>query len=112
MRQGISIWASAAGRRIPGRHVRELEKSRLKQLTVPAGFLIGRALGEDVINQPTGELLAQANDVVTQEIIDKLFAAGIGAVKTIYTNDLDQGPYIADTLRLDPTPEPPEAPSE
>jgi len=98
-----------AGRRITGRHVRELEKSRLKQLTVPAGFLIGRALGEDVINQPTGELLAQANDVVTQEIIDKLFAAGIGAVKTIYTNDLDQGPYIADTLRLDPTREPLEA---
>jgi len=92
-----------ANRRISGRHVRELEKSKLKQLTIEPSFLIGRSLAEDVIHPQTGELLAQANDLVSKDLIDKLFEAGIGEVKTIYTNDLDQGSFISDTLRLDPT---------
>ncbi|MCR4347216.1 MAG: DNA-directed RNA polymerase subunit beta [Sulfuricaulis sp.] len=92
-----------ANRRISGRHVRELEKSKLKQLTIEASFLIGRSLAEDVIHPQTGELLAQANDLVSKDLIDKLLEAGIGLVKTIYTNDLDQGSFISDTLRLDPT---------
>src|SRR5690606_820242 len=92
-----------AGRRISGRHVRELEKARLKHLVVPASFLIGRALGEDVIDTRTGEVLAQANDVVTAELVEKMLAADIQTVRTIYTNELDRGSYISDTLRLDPT---------
>ena len=28
---------------------------------------------------------------------------GIHHFETIYTNDLDHGPYISDTLRVDPT---------
>ncbi|MDH3428115.1 MAG: DNA-directed RNA polymerase subunit beta, partial [Gemmatimonadota bacterium] len=92
-----------AGRRISGRHVRELEKSKLKQLTIEPSFLIGRSLAEDMIHPQTGELLAQANDLVSKDLIDKFFEAGIGQVKTIYTNDLDQGSFISDTLRLDST---------
>jgi DNA-directed RNA polymerase subunit beta len=92
-----------AGRRITGRHVRELEKARLKYLTVPAGFMIGRALAEDMVNTQTGELIASANDPVTQDILDKCLAAGIEVIKTIFTNDLDRGPFISDTLRLDPS---------
>ena len=91
-----------AERRISGRHVRDLEKSRLKNLTVPASFIIGRALAEDIIDPSTGELVAQANDLISQEIIDKCFEVGIASLKSIYTNDLDRGPYISDTLRLDP----------
>ena len=92
-----------AGRRITGRHVRALEQSRLKYLTVPATLLVGRALGEDVISASTGELIASANDPVTQDILDRCLAAGIESIKTIYTNELDRGPFISDTLRLDPT---------
>jgi DNA-directed RNA polymerase subunit beta len=92
-----------AGRRITGRHVRELEKARIKHLTVPAGFVIGRPLAEDQINTQTGELVASANDPITQDILDKLIAIGVESVKTIYTNDLDRGPFISDTLRLDPS---------
>ncbi len=92
-----------AGRRISGRHVRELEKARMKHLVVPPTFLAGRALGEDVINTETGELIAQANDVITQDLIEKLFKVGVETVKTIYTNELDRGSFVSDTLRLDPT---------
>lgn len=92
-----------AGRRISGRHVRELEKARLKHLVVPPTFLAGRALGEDVINTHTGELIAQANDVITQDLVEKLAKLGVETVKTIYTNELDRGSFVSDTLRLDAT---------
>ena len=92
-----------AGRRISGRHVRELEKARLKHLVVPPTFLAGRALGEDVVDTQTGEVLAQGNDVITQELVEKLLKANIQTVKTIYTNELDRGSFMSDTLRLDPT---------
>jgi DNA-directed RNA polymerase subunit beta len=92
-----------AGRRISGRHIRELEKAKLKHLTVPPSFIVGRSLAEDVINPATGELLAQSNDLISIDLLEKFFAIGIESVKTIYTNDLDQGSFISDTLRLDPS---------
>jgi len=92
-----------AGRRITARHVRELEKSRLKHLTVPETFLIGRSLAHDIVDKASGELLAQANDILSKDLIAKLTDAGIAEIKTLYTNELDRGPFISDTLRIDPT---------
>ncbi|MFB3044876.1 MAG: DNA-directed RNA polymerase subunit beta [Acidiferrobacterales bacterium] len=92
-----------AGRRISARHVRELERTRMKQLIVGPSALIDRALAEDVVDRATGELLAQANDVVTEELLAKFVEVGIAEVKTIHTNDLNRGPFISETLHLDPT---------
>jgi DNA-directed RNA polymerase subunit beta len=92
-----------AGRRITARHVRELDKLKLKHLDVPETFLFGRSLAEDYIDKATGEVIASANDVVVKELLDKLVAAGVTELKTLYTNDLDHGPYMSDTLRLDST---------
>ena len=92
-----------AGRRITARHIREMEKSRIKQLIVPMEFLLGRALAHDIIDTESGELIAEANEAITEELLEKLTAAGYKDVTTIYTNDLDCGPYISETLRLDPT---------
>jgi DNA-directed RNA polymerase subunit beta len=92
-----------AGRRITARHVRELDKAKLKHLVVPETYLAGRALAEDIIDTNTGEIVAQANDIITHDLIEKLVTLGVPAVKTLYTNELDRGPYISDTLRIDPT---------
>ncbi|MFQ5936297.1 MAG: DNA-directed RNA polymerase subunit beta, partial [Acidiferrobacterales bacterium] len=98
-----------AGRRISARHVREIEKTRMKHLTVARSLLVGRALADDVIDTTSGELIAHANDVVTEELAEKFLETGISEVKTIYTNDIDRGPYMSETLRLDLTHDPFEA---
>ncbi len=92
-----------AGRRITARHVKELEKAGLTDLEVPIDFLLGKALYRDVIDAETGELLATANDEVTNDLLDKLVKAGIKEIQTIFTNDLDRGSFISDTLRIDST---------
>ncbi len=92
-----------AGRRITARHVRELEKMKLKHLVVAASFLLGRSLAEDIVDQSSGEIIALANDIMSKDVLDKLLAAGVKQIKTLYTNDLDRGPFIAETLRIDST---------
>jgi len=92
-----------AGRRITARHIRDMEKSRIKHIFVPTDFLLGRSLAHDIIDTETGELLLEANTVITEEVLEKFESAGIRDINTIYTNDLDCGPFISETLRLDPT---------
>ncbi len=90
-----------AGRRITARHIRELEKAGVKNLEVPAEFLIGKALAKNIVDEQSGEIIANANDEITSELLDQLIKAGVKKFQTIYTNDLDNGPYISDTLRAD-----------
>jgi DNA-directed RNA polymerase subunit beta len=91
------------GRRITARHVKQLEDAGVKRLRVPREYVYGKVLAHDVVNTETGEILAKANEVLTALSVEKLIEAGIAEVQTLYTNDLDRGPYISDTLRVDPT---------
>ena len=95
----------AKDKRITVKHVRDMEAAGLKLLDVPEDFVLGRALAHNVIDKSTGELVAKANDEITEDLLIKLREAGINSVETIYTNDLDQGPYISQTLRIDETAE-------
>jgi len=91
------------GRRITARHVRQLEDAGVKRLPVPTEYLAGKVLAHDVFSKETGEVLAKVNEILTVATVAKLVDAGIEDVRTLYVNDLDRGPYISDTLRIDPT---------
>ncbi len=91
------------GRRVTARHVRQLEQKNVSRLEVPKEYLTGKVLAHDVFNTETGEILAKANEILTVAVVDKLIEAGIEQVRVLYVNDLDRGPYISDTLRIDPT---------
>ncbi len=92
-----------AGRRITARHIAQLEKAGIRRIEVPKEFIIGRALSRDIINAKTGELLAEANGEVTEQLLDELRENGIQDIETIATNDIDCGPFISETLRFDAT---------
>jgi DNA-directed RNA polymerase subunit beta len=92
-----------AGRRITAKHIRRLEQAGVTTLEVPDHFLVGEVVAHDVVDTSTGELLAGANSVITEEVLESFRAKGIGELRTLFTNDLDHGPYMADTLRIDPT---------
>jgi DNA-directed RNA polymerase subunit beta len=91
------------GRRITARHIRQLEKASVDKLQVPGTYLHGRALAKDVVNPKTGEILFECNTIIAADVLKKLTEAGVADFETIYTNDLDCGPFIADTLRSDPS---------
>lgn len=91
------------GRRISMRHVRMLEKAGVKELELPIDYLLGKVIAKPVVDKQSGDIIANANDEITVELLNSLRKAGIKTIETLYTNDLDRGPYISDTLRIDPT---------
>jgi DNA-directed RNA polymerase subunit beta len=91
------------GRRVTARHIRELDKAGVKTLVVPDDYLYGKILSHNIVDKETGELLASANEEITEELLEKLRDTGVKSIKTLFVNDLDRGPYISSTLRIDPT---------
>ena len=90
-------------RRITMRHVREIEQAKVKHLVVPIEYLQGKILAHDVVDESTGEVLASANEELTGQSVEKLVAAGVKKIETLFVNDLDRGAFISNTLRIDST---------
>src|SRR3990172_729087 len=90
-------------KRITVKYIRDLEAAGVKKIAVPDDYLLGRVLAHNVVDTETGEILGNANDEITEIMLAKLKEAEASSIQTIYTNDLDQGSYISQTLRIDET---------
>ena len=66
-------------------------------------YLIGKVLGAPIVDQNTGEVIANYGQQITMDLYNKIKTLGIKEVKTLHINDIECGPYIADTLAADPT---------
>ncbi len=91
------------GRRITAKHIREMNKAGLTEVEVPREYLTGKILGHNLIDQTTGELVANVNDEITPALIERCIDSGITKINTLFVNDLDNGPYISNAMRLDTT---------
>jgi DNA-directed RNA polymerase subunit beta len=89
------------GRRITAKHIRQLEKSGMDKLTVPQEYMHGKILAHNVIDSSTGELLASANDELTDPLLEKLRDNSVREISVLYTNELDHGPFMSNTLNID-----------
>jgi len=92
-----------AERRITVRHIRDIQKANLSEIAVPRSFVVGKILARDIVRMDTGELVAEANSEITDDLLNKLMVAKIETIETIFANDLDHGAYMSDTLRADST---------
>ena len=92
-----------SGRRITARHIRQLEKANVEVLSVPDEYLLGRRVAKAIIDTASGEVLLEANGEITEEVLHAFRDKGISTVETIYTNEIDCGPFISDTLAGDST---------
>ena len=92
-----------AGERVKAKHVRDLDKAGVQHLRVPGEYLVGKILAHDLRDPETGEQLAQANDELTPDKLEKIQASGIAEFQTLYVNEVNRGPYLSNTLRADPT---------
>src|SRR6186713_786317 len=93
----------AKDKRITVKHIRDMETAGIKRIEAPDDFILGRAIAHNVIASDSGEIIGNANDEVTETLLAKLRENKVGKVQTMFTNDLDQGPYVSQTLRADET---------
>ncbi len=91
------------GRRITALHIKALKKSGAKLLTVPEDYMMGKILSDNLVDEETGEVFANANDEITEELIALIRDKKVKQIKTIFTNEVDRGAFISNSLALDPT---------
>mgnify|MGYP000194373766 CR=1 FL=1 len=94
-----------ADKRVTMKHIRDLTKAGVSEVSIPDDFFNERVLAKNVIDEESGEVIANANDEITAETLTKFRAAGIKEFDILFTNELDRGAYISSTLRLDDTPD-------
>ena len=91
------------GERISARHIRKIESTKIKHLEYEQNSMEGLVLAKDIVDKTTGEILIGCNSIIDEEVLDILQTLGLKEVQTLYINDLESGPYMADTLRADST---------
>ena len=89
------------GKRINARHVRQMEASGLAKLSVPDEYLYERITAEDITLR-NGDVIP-ANTLLSHEVMVKLAEGGVKQFNILFTNDIDRGSFVADSLRADTT---------
>ncbi|MDR2365209.1 MAG: DNA-directed RNA polymerase subunit beta, partial [Zoogloeaceae bacterium] len=87
------------GKRITARHIRDMQEAGLKRLIVPGDFVVGRVMATAIVDKSTGEVLASANEEITETLLAKLQEIEAGEIQTLYINDFDRGAFISQTLK-------------
>ncbi|TVO57979.1 DNA-directed RNA polymerase subunit beta [Denitromonas ohlonensis] len=90
-------------KRVTARHIRQLAEAGVAAIDVPDDFVLGRVIAKDLVDAETGEIVARANDEITEEVLAQLREGNIVELPTLYINDLDRGAHISQTLRIDET---------
>ncbi|MCB0348573.1 MAG: DNA-directed RNA polymerase subunit beta, partial [Bdellovibrionales bacterium] len=90
-----------AGRRITRAVVKKLLDQKVDRLEVTPEDLVGKVVATPVIDESTGEILADVNEDVTLDNLEKMKAAGIKEVKLIFFDGLSVGPFLRNTLLVD-----------
>ena len=103
MHDGDGKLIVARGKRINQLHIKKLQAAGVKELLTPEETLLGQALAVDLVDKSTGEILAPANSEVTEELLTAVRERGLKKFEVLFTNEINRGPYLSQTLRLDHT---------
>ena len=90
-------------RRISARHIRLMEQANIKTLELPDAYLVGKVLAASVVDKETGEEIVYANQEITDEVLATLREKNVSEIQTLYINEIECGPYVSETLKLDTT---------
>jgi len=91
------------GSRITAKHIRKLEQDHIHDIEVPNEYIINKIIAKNYINKQTKQPIILSNTEVTLDHLNSIIENEYNTIETLFTNDLDHGPYISETLRIDQT---------
>jgi len=92
-----------AGKIFNARHVKMLTEAKIEYLPISEEYLYGKIIGQDIIDSETGEIVVPLNTTIDSENIELIKKLNIDGFELLFTNEIDKGPYISNTLLIDPS---------
>ncbi|MBI1356085.1 MAG: DNA-directed RNA polymerase subunit beta [Acidobacteria bacterium] len=89
------------GRKVSPFVLKELQKAEIESLPANADDLEGALFAADVVNEETGDVLAEANSEATPEKVTKLIEAGVKGFEVIFPERDPAGVVLSETLKKD-----------
>jgi DNA-directed RNA polymerase subunit beta len=90
-----------AGTKISPRAANKAFKDGLATLLIPTEDVFGRYSALDLIDESTGRIYIEAGDEVTPDNLEALDKAGIDRLELLDIDDINTGPWIRNTLKVD-----------
>jgi len=76
--------------------------AKMKHIPISENELIGKVLSKDVINPTTGEVIAEVNTTLTDDLVQDIKSAGIKEFSICFIDGVLVGSFLRDTLEMDP----------
>ena len=89
------------GAKFTPRYARQFSDEGVKDILVTNDALIGQYMGEDLINEETGEVRIEAGEEITEETLVTIDELKIKKFTTLMIDHINVGPYIRNTLAAD-----------
>ena len=91
------------GKIFNARHVKMLQDAKIDYLPISEEYLYEKVVGQDIVDNETGEIVVPLNTKIDNENIDLIKKLNLTDFKILFTNEIDKGPYISNTLLIDPS---------
>ncbi len=81
--------------------IKRLEDAKLKKFPIGRDLVVGKICAKDVVDLTTGEVLLECNEEITDAKLDLLVERGVKDFDILYTDRINVGAYLRDTLLQD-----------
>ena len=83
--------------------IKKMKEAELTELPAMLEEVVGKVLLEDIFDAKTGEVIALANEELSESKVQDLMGQGVSEVKVLYIDNINFGDQIRNTLLLDKT---------
>src|SRR5512135_522749 len=98
-----------AGRKITPAIMKEIHKAKISEIEVETNDLEGAWAASDIVDTTTGEVLLEANNEITPEVLAKVLDSAVVELHIFFPERDDVGTVISQTLKRDSVKTPQEA---
>jgi DNA-directed RNA polymerase subunit beta len=97
------------GSKITRGALRKMETSGIKAIPISKDEIISRITLKDIIDPKTGEVILESNEVITEDVFNKILSLKINSLSLLYIDNVHYLPSLRDTLLTDKVNNPDEA---
>ena len=91
-----------SGRRVTRSIIKRVKEAGIREMGIEEADLQNSVLSCPLVDPQTGEVFCESNQVLTLELIEKAVSLGVKNFYVIFFESFASGPYLSNTLLIDP----------